>query len=188
MDPVTDRGPRRLPPYTLRRFGAQRASWRSLQSIRMGVYSAFATASGGTITARPHPRVVGLAFRWDDVVRLARFVAAIEALLVVAALVLGSVHAVLTRGRLLDSFSLMVFVIFVLILFFAILSGPGAFLSRPRLSPLGTQSSARWRRWLSAPPARGDLEFFELVLYTGIGFLLLVIGTAIGAAMRALGG
>lgn len=120
--------------------------------------------------------------------RIGRFVLAVETVLLFVAFVLGAIHALLTRGRLLDSFLLMTFVLFVLLLFLAVLSGPGAFLSRPKLAPLGPEATTRWRRWLSVPQVGRDAEFFDLVLYTGIGFLLLAIATGIGAIVQAFGG
>jgi len=129
-----------------------------------------------------------LPIRREELLRLLRFVAVAEGALLLVALVLGVIHWGVTRGRFLDSFLLMTFVLFVLLLFLAVLSGPGAFLARPKLAALGPEAQARWREWLAAPRVGRDQEFFDLVLYTSIGFLLLLIATGIGAVLQAFGG
>ncbi|HEV8594088.1 MAG TPA: hypothetical protein VGR51_00985 [Thermoplasmata archaeon] len=126
--------------------------------------------------------------RWEELVRLGRFILVVEVLLLATAAILGGFHALLTHNPFLDSFLRMIFVLFVLLLFFALLSGPGAFLSRPKFAPLGGEGRERWRRWLAAPEVGGDREFFDLVLYTVIAFLLLVIATGLASILEAFGG
>jgi hypothetical protein len=123
----------------------------------------------------------------DDALRLGRFALAVEGVALLVALALGAVLAVARSMRLLDAFLLAVFAIFVLLLFFAVLSGPGLFLSRPRLAPLGRDATG-WRGWLRPPPIGADREFYELVLYVGLAFLLLGIATGIARVVEALGG
>ncbi len=118
--------------------------------------------------------------RRDDLVFLARLVLIVEGGALLVAFLLGVVHASLTGSSLLDSFLLTTFVIFLLMIVYAVLSGPGMFLSRPKFAPLGPEGQRRWRTWLTVPP-RPDREFYELVLYTGLAFLLLAIATGIGA-------
>lgn len=125
-----------------------------------------------------------LSERRDDVLRLVRFATLVEGIALGVAFALAEIHAVLTRTRLVDSFFLMTFAIFLLLLIYGLLSGPGMFLSRPKLAPVGPEGQRRWRQWLAAPPVGPDREFFELVLYTGLAFLLLAIATGIGALVR----
>jgi len=129
-----------------------------------------------------------LPFRREEAVALARFAVAFEIVALAIAGVLGLVHTALARSPFIDAFLLWTFVLFFLVLIYATLSGPGLFLSRPRFAAVGPESGVRWRRWLAAPPVGKDREFYELVLYTGLGFLLLVIATGIGALARVLGG
>jgi len=129
-----------------------------------------------------------LPFRREEAVAVARFAVAFEVVALAVAGVLGLVHAALTGTDFLETLSLWTFVLFFLILIYAVLSGPGLFLSRPKFAAVGPGSRARWRRWLAAPPVGTDREFNELVLYTGLAFLLLVIATGIGALGRLLGG
>jgi len=119
----------------------------------------------------------------EGLLRLGRFVLIVEGIALGSAAVLGGIHSVVTRSRFLDSFLLAVFGIFLLLLVTGILSGPGMFLSRPKFAPLDYTAASRWRRWLSTPPAIKDREFWELLLYTGLGFLLLVIATGIGSVL-----
>jgi len=129
-----------------------------------------------------------LPFRREEAVAVARFAVAFEVIALAVAGVLGIVHAAVARSEFLDAFFLWTFVLFFLVLIYAVLSGPGLFLSRPKFAAVGPESRVRWRRWLAAPPVGTDREFYELVLYTGLGFLLLAIATAIGALARLLGG
>ena len=124
----------------------------------------------------------------DDALRMARFALAAEGVALLAGLVLGIVFAIARSMPPLDAFLLGVFVVFLLMLLFAVLSGPGAFLSRPRLTPLDAHSARGWRGWLAPPRIGRDREFFELVLYTALAFLLLVIATAIASIVHAVGG
>jgi len=124
----------------------------------------------------------------EDVRRLARFSSAVEAVALLVAFVLGIVHAAATRGRVLDSFLLMTFVLFLLLLVYALLSGPAAFLAMPRLPPIKFEGAERRRAWLTPPEFTKDREYLELVLYTGLAFLLLAIATGISLLVRALGG
>src|SRR5881409_1664472 len=117
----------------------------------------------------------------NDLVRLGRFVLVIKAIALASAAILGAIHAFATRSRLVDSFSLMAFLIFLLMLGAAILSGPGLFLSRPYFTPLEPGALRLWRQWISVPSAVREREFFELLLYTGLAFLFLVIATGIDA-------
>ena len=123
----------------------------------------------------------------DDALRLGRFALAVEGGALLVALALGLVLAIARSMRPLDAFLLAVFGIFVLLLFFAVLSGPGMFLSRPRLAPLGGGATG-WRGWLQPPSIGTDREFYELVLYVGLAFLLLGIATGIARVVEALGG
>ena len=123
----------------------------------------------------------------DDVLRLGRFALAVEGGALLVALALGLVLAIARSMRPLDAFLLAVFGIFVLLLFFAVLSGPGMFLSRPRLAPLGGGATG-WRGWMTPPAIGTDREFYELVLYVGLAFLLLGIATGIARVVEALGG
>jgi hypothetical protein len=118
-----------------------------------------------------------------ELLRLGRFVAAVEGTALAAAAIMGGVHASRTNGRFIDSFLLFVFLIFLLLLAIGLLSGPGMFLSRPKFATLDTEGVGRWRQWLAVPRLGGDQEFFELLLYTGLGFLLLAIATGIGALL-----
>jgi len=129
-----------------------------------------------------------LAIARRDVRRLARFSLAVEVVALVVAFVLGILHAAFTHGRVVDSFLLMTFVIFLLLVFYALLSGPGTFLARPRVTPIEARDAVGGRTWLTSPKFVRDREFFELVLYTGLGFLLLAIATGISLLVRALGG
>ncbi len=124
-----------------------------------------------------------LPMRREDIVQLARFAVFVEGVGLIVAMILGVAHAVVTRSRLIDSFLLMVFVPFLLLFAVALLSGPGAFLARPKFAPMGSVGRTRWRAWLSAPQIGRDQEFFDLVLYTGLAFLLLAIATGIGAVV-----
>lgn len=124
----------------------------------------------------------------DESLRLLSFVLRFEAVGLVVALILAVVYAGLASSPLLDSFSLASFVIFLLVLFYAVLSGPGLFLSRPRLPPMELGSSRRGRRLLAPPQSIRDREFFELILYTGLAFLFLALTTGIGIVIQALGG
>lgn len=123
-----------------------------------------------------------------DVVRLARFALAVEGTALLAAFVVGLVVTVLRPMALLDAFLLIVFLIFLLLFVYALLSGPGLFLSRPRFVPLAPGPQGRIRAWLTPPTPAGDREFFELVLYVGLAFLLLAIATGIAALAQRLGG
>ena len=123
----------------------------------------------------------------DDLAWLGRFALAVEGAALLVAFVLGVIRAIITRSPLLDSFLLMTFLVFLFMIVIAVLSGPGMFLSRPKFAPLGPEARARWRGWLSVPQVGKDQEFFELVLLTGLAFLLLAIATGIGALVGALG-
>ncbi len=124
----------------------------------------------------------------DDVMGIARFALAVEVVALLAGLVLGIVLAIARSMPPLDAFLLGVFLVFLLMLLFAVLSGPGAFLSRPRLTPLDPHSAGGWRGWFAPPRIARDREFFELVLYTALAFLLLLIATGIASIVHALGG
>jgi MFS-type transporter involved in bile tolerance (Atg22 family) len=119
----------------------------------------------------------------EELLRLGRFVLLTEGIALTVAAVLGAIHSAATRTRFLDSYLLVVFLIFLFFLAMGVLSGPGLFLSRPKFAPVGPEASGRWREWLSAPQIGGDREFFDLVLYVGLGFLLLAIATGIGAVL-----
>ncbi|MEK6851619.1 MAG: hypothetical protein AABY30_03670 [Candidatus Thermoplasmatota archaeon] len=129
-----------------------------------------------------------LPFRREEAVAVARFAVAFEVIALAIAGALGVVHAALARSAFIDAFLLWTFVLFLLVLMYAVLSGPGLFLSRPKFAAVGPGSRDRWRQWLAAPPVSGDREFYELVLYTGLAFLLLAAATGIGALARLLGG
>lgn len=124
-----------------------------------------------------------LAIPRENVARVARLAVTVEAVALLAALVLGVAYSALTATAPLDSFLLMAFVIFVLMLIFAVLSGPGMFHARPKFVPVSPEGRGRWRAWLSVPQVGKDQPFFELVLFTGLAFLLLVIATGIGALL-----
>lgn len=119
----------------------------------------------------------------EELLRLGRFILVVEGIALAAAAILGAVHSTATRARFLDSFLLMVFILFLLFVGLGVLSGPGLFLSRPRFAPLGPDAPRRWQAWLAVPQIGGDQEFFDLVLYLGMGFLLLAIATGIGALL-----
>lgn len=117
------------------------------------------------------------------VVRLGRLTLIVEGVALIAAAILGVIFSFATNTPLLKSFQFMVFVPFVLLLLYGVLSGPGMFLSRPKFAPIGPEARSRWRRWLQTPPVGTDQEFFELVLYTGLAFLLVGIATVIGLVL-----
>ena len=123
----------------------------------------------------------------EDAIRLGRFVLVFEGVALLVALVLGAAYSGLARTAFIDGFALTTFLVFVLVVLYAILSGPGMFLSRPRFAPIDQEGRARWRRWLAAPPLGRDREFAELVLFTGLGVLLLLLASGIAAALHALG-
>ena len=150
------------------------------------VYYAF-VAAGKHENAAVDARRMRFQVARRDVWRLTRFCLAVEAIALGTAFVLAIVHALFTRGRIVDSFLLMTFVIFLLFLLYAVLSGPGSFLSRPRLVPLGSGGIRRWREWLTPPEFAKDRELFELVMYTGLGFLLLAMATGVAALVHARG-
>jgi len=126
--------------------------------------------------------------RREEAIWLARFVFAFEVVALAIAGLLGIVHGAITRTDPVEAFFLWTFLLFLLILIYAVLSGPGMFLSRPKFAVIGPEGARRWRRWLSTPQIGTDREFFELVLYAGLGFLLLAIATGIGALARVLRG
>lgn len=117
----------------------------------------------------------------DVLLRLGRFVLLVEGIALASAAILGGIHAMATRSPFFDSFFLMVFLIFLLLIGAGVLSGPGLFLSRPRLAPIGPAGMNRWRQWISTPQPVRDREFVELLMYVGLAFLLLVIATGINA-------
>ncbi len=117
-----------------------------------------------------------------------RFLLVVDAIALGIAGLLALLHASIARGRPLDSFALIVFLEFLAFLIYALLSGPGFFLARPRFAPMNAEGRGRWRRWLTAPPIGADREFFDLVFWVAAGFVLLVLGTAIGQVARLLGG
>jgi len=120
----------------------------------------------------------------ERAIGLARFVLTFEGLALLAAFVSALAYAGLARTPLVDAFSLTSFLLFFLILLYAALSGPGMFLSRPRL---GRSAAARgWRRFVELP-SRPDREFFELVMYTGLAFLLLIASRGITVLAEAWG-
>ena len=124
----------------------------------------------------------------DAILRLTRYACTFEAAALLVAAALALAYAAIARVPYREAFVLMAFVLFLLILFYAVLAGPGFFLSRPRLAPIGPAAGAQWRRWLTAPAVVRDREFFELVFYVGLAFLLIAIATGIDAVARALGG
>jgi len=124
----------------------------------------------------------------SELLRLGRFVLAVEAIALAVAAILAAVLAVATRSLFGPLFQLFAFLLFLLFLVYGALSGPGMFLAKPRFVPLGTPDTGRWRSWLSTPPVVRDQEFYELLLYIGLGFLLLILATGISALLRAVTG
>ena len=124
----------------------------------------------------------------DEAVRLASFLLKFECVAVLLALALAVPYAGVAGTRLSMAFAIVTFVLFLVVLLYAVLSGPGLFLSRPRLPPMGTREAGRWRRAFGAPAPEKDREFSELALYTVAAFLLLAIATGIGALLQVLGG
>ena len=154
----------------------------------MGVYRAFVQRLDGTLYARSDAPAMRIPITRDAALRFGRFVLLVEGISLLAAAILGGILAVVTRRPILDSFFLATFVIFLLFLMYAVLSGPGFFLSRPRFAPIGPKAEGRWRTWLAAPAIGTDRELLDLVLYTALAFLLLAIATGIGALVEALRG
>ena len=122
----------------------------------------------------------------DQAVRFGLFMLKFEGIALLVAFGLAVGYAGVVGSRLLDAFFLMTFLLFLMLLAYAVLSGPGMFLSRPRFPPGRPEEMGLWRRMFTAPQPMKDREFFELVLYTGLAFLLLAIATGIGAVVQAL--
>ena len=122
----------------------------------------------------------------EGLLRLGRFVLIVEGIALAVAAILAAVVAVATRSLFGPLFQLFVFLLFLLFLVYGALSGPGLFLAKPKFVPLDTSVTGRWPRWLSTPPIVKDQEYYELLLYIGLGFLLLILATGISAVLRAL--
>jgi len=123
----------------------------------------------------------------DRVIRVARYAAVFEAVALVTVAVLALGYAATARIPYRGAFVSVAFGLFLVVLFYAVLVGPGYFLSRPRIAAARVEVEARWRQWLTVPPAARDQEFFELLLYVGLAFLLILLATGIDAIVGALG-
>lgn len=110
--------------------------------------------------------------------RLVRHASIVVGVALLASAILAALHAAATGTPFARSFALMAFL--PLLLAYAVLGGPGLFLARTKLAPIGLEARGRWRRWLATPELRTDHELSELVLYVGIAFLFLALATGIG--------
>ena len=124
----------------------------------------------------------------SELLRLGRFVLVVEGIALAIAAILAAILAVATGSLFGPLFQLVVFLLFLLFLLYGLLSGPGLFLATPKFVPLDTSAKGSWPRWLSPPPIVKEQEFLELVLYMGLGFLLLILATGISEVLAALTG